>query len=583
MSTKYNEKQHEKLKDLKVFTAYCFEGMGLPLPAPLQNDVLEYMANPSEGDDGKFRVQIQAMRGCGKSVMSAISVLYRLYWKPDEKILVISATTDLAAEFIGLTRKLMELDMFKHMAPRKAQQGSPTGKDQADSQQAIDCGHQKKPSKDPSIAAFGMGSNITGKHPTVIIADDCEVVNNSDTPGKREKLLKQFAEFEAMIKKGGTLVILGTPHSTDSIYLRLRESYPLRKWPAEYPDPDDVSQSADVAPSLLQAAKLDDTLIGKATCPELHDDADLKVKREIAPYPGHYEMQMLLNPALLDENRYPLKGSDLIVMNCDPFSAPDRVIWGNVKEHKKIEFNGINNDALYEPMLIGDLQMPYDASVMSIDPAGRGADETTYAIVKVCNGFFYVLDVGGFKGVGHADAVMTRLAQKAEQYQVNQVLVESNFGDGLFTKILAPVMANINGPTDIKDVRVQGQKEQRIIDTIQPLTFSHRLIFNTKVAKDKEMMKQFTRITRAKNSLTHDDRIDALALGLKHLSEWAEVDPDKVGIQRAEAARDAISQQWADDPRMALDHFTFLSDAVKHTSTTRKPNARTKKWGWGRR
>jgi hypothetical protein len=115
---------------------------------------------------------------------------------------------------------------------------------------------------------------------------------------------------------------------------------------------------------------------------------------------------------------------------------------------------------------------------------------------------------------------------------VNYVVIESNFGDGMATQLLKPVMAKIH-PCEIEEVRHNTQKEKRIIDTLEPLMNSHRLVIDDllihedfKLEPDHQLFRQMTRITRDKGSLRHDDAIDALAMAAKY---WVDrLDRDQI-------------------------------------------------------
>ena len=47
-------------------------------------------------------------------------------------------------------------------------------------------------------------------------------------------------------------------------------------------------------------------------------------------------------------------------------------------------------------------------SVLAIDPAGRGADETSYAVVKMLNSQLFLTKAGGFPG-GYSDETLQGL------------------------------------------------------------------------------------------------------------------------------------------------------------------------------
>ena len=74
---------------------------------------------------------------------------------------------------------------------------------------------------------------------------------------------------------------------------------------------------------------------------------------------------------------------------------------------------------------------PFEGSVMSIDPAGRGADRTAYAIIKMLNGILYLTDIGSLEG-GYDEKTLVDLALAAKNGKCNTISIESNFGDGMF-------------------------------------------------------------------------------------------------------------------------------------------------------
>ena len=93
------------------------------------------------------------------------------------------------------------------------------------------------------------------------------------------------------------------------------------------------------------------------------------------------------------------------------------------------------------------------------------------------------------------------------------------------TALLKRVMAKIH-PCEIEEVRHNVQKEKRIIDTLEPIMNSHRLVVDDllikedfKLEPDHQLFRQMTRITRDKGALRHDDQIDALAIAANY---WVE-------------------------------------------------------------
>ena len=176
---------------------------------------------------------------------------------------------------------------------------------------------------------------------------------------------------------------------------------------------------------------------------------------------------------------------------------------------------------------------------MGIDPSGRGKDDTAVVVVAHMNGFLYLLHAEGLKG-GYDTGTLIRIAEIAKRYQVNKIFVESNFGDGMYSTLLNPVLRGIY-PCMLEEVRATTFKEGRIIDTLEPLFNQHRLIVSIDVvrqdilrAKGEEqgslaysLFYQMTHITRDRGSLSHDDLVDCLAMVV---AQWMNIliqDPEE--------------------------------------------------------
>ena len=172
----------------------------------------------------------------------------------------------------------------------------------------------------------------------------------------------------------------------------------------------------------------------------------------------------------------------------------------------------------------------YKGSVMAIDPSGRGSDELGVAIIKQLNGNLYLHTCKGLQG-GYSEGNLITLAKMARDAEVNMVIVESNFGDGMFTQLLKPVI-NKYHPVTIEEVSHSKQKELRIIDTLEPLLNQHRLIVSPQLIRADfdtndphyQLFYQLTRITKDRGCLRNDDRLDALAIGVAYWIEQLAVD-----------------------------------------------------------
>lgn len=542
---KLPEKEWKVYEDFRYFLILVWRHLLLPDPTWVQLDIALYLQN------GPARKVIEAFRGVGKSWITSAYVCWRLLRNPQVKIMVVSASKERADQFSTFTLRLIsEMPILQHLYPRP---------DQRQSKIAFDVAPAKA-DHSPSVKSVGIFGQLTGSRADEIVADDVEVPNNSETQTMRDKLAERVKEFDAVLKPGGKVTYLGTPQCEDSLYNQLPDrGYDIRIWPARLPAEDALKSSYGdrLAPKVVE--KMENGKPRDPVDPTRFDDEDL-MKREMSYGRSGFALQFMLDTRLSDADKYPLKLSDLIVMTLDQKRAPERLIWSNDPQYRLSDLQcvGLNGDRYYRPAAqIGDW-VDYEGSVIAIDPSGRGKDETTYAVVKMLNGYLYVTEAGGLQG-GYSDDVMVKLAMAAKRNHCNMGIIESNFGDGMFTRLFMPHLVRVNYPMTVEEVRSNRQKELRIIDTLEPVMNQHRLVVcQTAIQKDMESVKdyppeqalkrqlfyQMSRITRDKGALAFDDRIDALAMAVGYWVEMMGQDEAKKMEQRQELLLDKELELW---------------------------------------
>jgi hypothetical protein len=528
----------EQLKDFRNFTYYVWQHLALPEPTPVQYDIAHYLQHSPK------RCIIEAFRGVGKSYITAAYVVHQLLLDPQLKFMVVSASKARADDFSTFTQRLiMELPMCRHLIPKDSQRWSKIAFDVAPA----------KASGSPSVKSVGVTGQLTGSRADIIIADDVEVPNNSMTHMMREKLGETVKEFDAVLKPTGKIIYLGTPQNEMSLYnVLLNRGYEMRVWPARYPTLERAEKAygGKLAPTLYESLQTNlEAVYGLPTDPKRFDDDDL-LERELSYGRSGFALQFMLDTSLSDANKYPLKLSDLLVYSCDKETAPEKLVYGIFKPLPDLPNVGLSGDKFYAPEdTIG--RADYTGSVLAIDPSGRGSDETAYAVVKMLNGFLHVVDAGGVAG-GYSEGTLQHLCDLAKIHKVNLVLVESNFGDGMFTELLKPYLLKTH-PVAVEEVRHSKQKEHRIIDTLEPVMNQHKLVIDPKVIqKDYESVQdmppekgikymltyQMTRITKTRGALAHDDRLDVLAMAVQYWVDQMAADADVQIASRKEELLD---------------------------------------------
>ncbi len=529
------------LRDPRNFLAALWRHLKLPAPTPVQYEIMLWITGPEE------RLVTKGFRGVGKSWLTSAACLYWWAMNPDTKIMVVSGSARRAADFTTFVRQVLESwDVVAELRP------GPTA--MRDSKLSFDVAGTRL-AHAPSMTSLGVGGQLTGNRADKIIADDVETESNSDTQTKREKLLAHVQEFPSILSPGGQIIFLGTDQTEESMYRGLEgKGYKVRVWPARYPNPSlRIALGATLAPSIAAALDADETKQGQPTDPARFNHEELLI-RETELGRSRFSLQFMLDPRLADQDRYPLRLSDLIVTPLDPDVAPERLVYGN-RVQADIPCLGFAGDRFWTPVSISEHWSPYQGKVLAIDPAGRGKDEVAVAIVGQLHGYLFLLKLAAWLGEGYSDAVLGKIAALAAQYKVTAVVPEDNFGDGMFARLLEPHLHRTGHHCMIEPVKHSVQKERRIIETLEPVVQQHRLVVDPSVLMDDlrpieglpevaqtpyRFAYQFSRITKDRGSLQRDDRLDVVAIAA---AWWKDAMAQDAGRQQQAADSRAMDEE----------------------------------------
>lgn len=556
--------------DFVFFLFVLWKALSLPIPTRCQIDMARKL---SAGDNRRFI--LQAFRGIGKSFITCAFVVWKLWNNPDLKFMIVSASKERAdANSIFIKRIIDLMPQLQELKPKQGQR---------DAVISFDVG-PAKPDHSPSVKSVGITGQLTGSRADILIADDVEVPNNSATQAARDRLSELVKEFDAILKPGGTIIYLGTPQNEMTLYRELEgRGYTTTIWPARYPrDRKDWQSYGDRLAPMLQAELEEDpeSFYWRPTDEVRFDDTDLK-ERELSYGKAGFALQFMLNPNMSDAEKYPLKLRDLIVADLDPASSPMVYQWLPNPQNKREDVPnvGLMGDSYHTYQTVGSAFSSYTQKILVIDPSGRGKDETGYAVLYQLNGYIFAMEVGGMRG-GYEDSTLEALAKIGRKWKVNEYVIEGNFGDGMYLELFKPVAARIH-PAAVTEVKSKGQKELRICDVLEPIMGSHRLIVNAaaivqdyQTASDKDGVRnpiyslfyQMTRISRERGALAHDDRLDALAIGVQFFVESMAKDANK--------GEREVTEEWLEEqmenPRKGFEsiHTEFWDNGVRVTHDT---------------
>ena len=563
--------------DFRYFLTAVWTHLALPPPTRAQLCIAEYLQN------GPKRLQIQAFRGVGKSWITAAFVLWTLYNDPDKKVMVVSASKDRADAFsIFCQRLILEVPWMSHLKPKND--------DQRWSRISFDVGPAKA-AQAPSVKSVGITGQLTGSRADLMVLDDVEVPNNSMTEMQREKLLQLVTECESILtpKPSSRIMFLGTPQTTFTIYNKLRErSYKPFVWPARYPRKVAMYDGL-LAPQLVYDLDTHDDLSWKPTDTRFRE-GDL-LERESSMGRSNFMLQFMLDTSLSDAEKFPLKFADLIVTPINRENAPENIIWCSDPKNiiKDLPAVGLPADYFYSPMQFQGEWRKYSETICSVDPSGRGTDETVACYLSQLNGFIYLHEIKASRE-GYTDETLLNILKGCRQYGATTLLIESNFGDGIVAELFKKHCQSTQTRLTIEETRANVRKEDRIIDALEPVLNQHRLVVDPKVITwdynsnvdvapehrlQYMLFYQMSRMCREKGAVKHDDRIDALAQGVKYYTDAFALNANREIAQRKLDEWNDTLEQWLDDPQGSANHIVFGMDINQRREARGRKSGKT--------
>ena len=324
------------------------------------------------------------------------------------------------------------------------------------------------------------------------------------------------------------------------------------------------------------------------TDPDRFDNEDL-IEREASMGRSNFMLQFMLDTSLSDAQKFPLKCADLIITSVNPTTAPESVVWCSDPQNviKDLPTVGLPGDYFYSPMQLQGEWDSYSETICSIDPSGRGTDETAAAFISQRNGFLYLHEMRAYRD-GYSDNTLLDILKGCKKFNVTKLVIETNFGDGIVSELFRKHLQQTKQAIDIEEVRANVRKEDRIIDTLEPVFNQHRLVVNRAVVEwdynsNKEaapeerllymLFYQMSRMCREKGAVKHDDRLDCLAQGIKYFTDALAISAQEEIKGRKREEWNDMLEAFLDDPQSETNHIVLgLSLAQKRQARGKNEN-----------
>jgi hypothetical protein len=170
------------------------------------------------------------------------------------------------------------------------------------------------------------------------------------------------------------------------------------------------------------------------------------------------------------------------------------------------------------------------------------------------------------------DTTLLDILRGCKKYGVTKLLIESNFGDGIVSELFRKHITQTTQHIDIEETRANVRKEDRIIDSLEPVLNQHRLIIDRNVVewdynsnKDAApehrllymLFYQMSRMCREKGAVKHDDRLDCLAQGVQYYTDALSISAHNVVRERKREEWNSMLEDFIDNPKQSVNHLAF--------------------------
>jgi len=173
---------------------------------------------------------------------------------------------------------------------------------------------------------------------------------------------------------------------------------------------------------------------------------------------------------------------------------------------------------------------------------------------------------------GYSDDTLLNILRGCRKYKATKLVIETNFGDGIVGELFKKHLQMTNQAIDVEEVRANVRKEDRIIDSLEPVLNQHRLVVDKSViewdyksnpdeAPELRLMYmlfyQMSRMCREKGAVKHDDRLDCLAQGVKYFTDAMSISAHETVKQRKRDEWNSMLAEMLDNPHASANHMVF--------------------------
>jgi predicted phage terminase large subunit-like protein len=437
--------------DLFLFNKYILEAdKGDDAFVPL-GDIHKKMCNFVSDDRNKKKLLLIPRNHLKTKLISVGYSLFRIYNDPKIRILVYSATWQMAVDIVSQIQGQMV---------RNERLVSLFGNLQEDSKEwsAARLRLSVNDKREPTVTAAGIDNNLVGGHYDLIIFDDVQNRDNVGTAEQINKVRQRYNDSLDLLEPGGQIIVIGTRwHDAD-----------LYGWILD--------------PSNAVGTTYDNMVMRAFT-------GNIETGEDFVPlWPGKFSLKEFQD-RLASEGWSHFSAQYLN----DPVPEADAIF-------KRDQFQ------YYEPE---DLRGKLLTRFMTIDPAisqQRHADFTSMVVVGVDEqNYIWILDILREKIL--PSEIISRIFEMKEKWNLSDIALETIAYQKTLAYTLREQMRVRKKYFHITELNPQNRSKDERIKGLQPLYENGKIVHNKYLTNNYFLEDELTRYPYAK----HDDCIDALS------------------------------------------------------------------------
>ena len=404
---------------------------------------------------------------------------WRVVCDPSISIVYLSATSDLAESQLRTIKSTLDSPIIRKIWPDLINIDEGKREKWTSTEICVDDPRRKaEGTRDSTVKAGGLTTNITGAHCDLIILDDMVVPKNNTEEGRRQ-VMSQYSQLQSILNPGGMILAVGTRYHPKDIYDTMQTT---------------VEEIYDDTGELIGKENQWDVL--QKVVEENGEFLWNRQKRKDGKYYGFdFKELSRIKAGYVDKSQFYAQYYN------DPNDEGNALITPDMFEY-------YNREHLYSKAgvyYIKNRPLNVYAAIDFAFSLNNRADSSSIVVVGIdSDNNRYVLDIDRFK-TDRIQEYYNHVIAIHNKYNLKKLRAEVTVAQQVIVTALKDKLAENSTRLVIEDYRPQTKKEERMLAVLKPLYEDHK-IFHYRGGNCEILEEELKQVKPA-----HDDVKNALA------------------------------------------------------------------------